>query len=92
MIKQSGIKGLLTAALILSPIHVLANAPVQPLFPQHNYSQFTLPAVGDAEHDVLQRYGQPASSQQGHNGVHVWDYGSFRVVFRNSTVSYAAMW
>ncbi len=63
----------------------------RPLAP-HDYSQFTLPAVGQSGTTVLQNYGQPARRQPGSNGVDMWDYGSFRVVFRNNAVSNASMW
>jgi len=92
MINRNAIHGLVLAAVILSPAQALANTSQQNLFPHHDYSQFTLPAAGDAQTDVLQRYGQPANRKQGSNGVQMWDYGSFRVMFRDSTVSYAAMW
>lgn len=84
-----------TAGLAIS-IAVCASAHAgtsqQHLFPDHNYSQFTLPSVGVTSSEVSRLYGEPSNRQQGANGVDVWDYGSFRVIFRDNTVSYAAMW
>ena len=80
------------AFTLIASTSAIADHPSHTLFPNHDYSSFSLPAVGDSDDKVLQAYGQPTSRQSGGNGVDVWDYGSFRVIFRNSTVSYAAMW
>ncbi len=84
--------GLLASMALLASTHSVANTSQQMLFPQHNYSQFTLPTIGQTGSDVLQHYGQPAKRQQGANGVDMWDYGSFRVIFRDNAVSHASMW
>ena len=77
---------------LLASTSAVANHPSHALYPNHDYSSFTLPTAGDSDSEVLQAYGEPAKRQSGGNGVDVWDYGSFRVIFRNKTVSYASMW
>jgi len=69
-----------------------ASTPNATLFPAHDYSTFSLPAIGETASQVNRLYGEPASRQQGSNGVDMWDYGSFRVIFTDNEVSYAAMW
>lgn len=84
--------GLVLSAALCVSTQVGANTTDATLFPAHDYSTFSLPAVGETASQVNRLYGEPASRQQGSNGVDVWDYGSFRVIFKDSAVSYAGMW
>lgn len=70
----------------------IAGTSQQHLFPNHDYSEFALPAVGAQVHEVTRMYGEPSNRHNGANGVNVWDYGTFRVIFKDDAVTYAAMW
>lgn len=84
--------GLLGTLLLMASGQAAANTTQQSLFPQNSYGAANLPSIGQTDSTVLTQFGEPAQRLRGANGVDMWDYGNFRVVFRNDTVTFAAMW
>lgn len=59
---------------------------------QNSFSGFHLPSVGDNANHIAQVYGEPLRKLNGINGLDIWDYGSFRVMLKDSRVTFAGMW
>lgn len=83
---------LFTALALTATANASASHSQHNLFPQHDYSRFALPEIGTTSVDVANSYGTPAKIQKGANGMDIWDYGTFRVMFHNDSVKYASLW
>lgn len=59
---------------------------------QNSFGEFHLPNTGDKASQVTETYGEPSRRLQGGKDTAIWDYGSFRVIFKNDTVTFAGMW
>lgn len=74
------------------PAHSIACELHDSGFLQNSFDQFHLPPTGAKADDVSRVYGKPNRVLNGPGGQDIWDYGSFRVIVRNSVVTFAAMW
>ena len=83
---------ILLLVICLLPAQAVACALHQGNSLQNSFGEFHLPSAGDNVANVSRIYGEPLRKMSGGKGMEIWDYGSFRVILKDSRVTFAGLW
>ncbi len=88
----TGLAQVVLLTTLLAPMQAAACEWHDDVSLQNSFGEFHLPSVGDNAANIAKVYGEPMRKLNGFNGLDIWDYGSFRVMLKDSRVTFAGMW